>query len=272
MPTVRLSTTQASPSTYFALECDWTTEVSNNRTRLVFGVRCKNGSSGTTGSQYNGSGFQRGYIDGALREERSQNPFLPSGYAANQERWYEGGTYYLTHDADGNVSDNNAIALRMVIAYGAVAYDQSYALNVARIPEAPGKPGTPTFTNITPTGVTISWSAAARGHADIIEYQYQYDSDGATFPSPGSIRTGLSRSALRSDLSPGTQYWVRVRARNADGWGDWSTVATFTTPSAMYIGKGGVFVPVAGVSVGKSNTFPPAEVLIGKNGSFIPPA
>ena len=70
-------------------------------------------------------------------------------------------------------------------------------------------------------------------------------------------------------LTPGTEYRVRVRSRNAAGWGAWSGYVTAMTRTTIRRGKGGQFV-IGEVYRGKGGVFVPAEVYIGRGGVFVP--
>jgi hypothetical protein len=97
-----------------------------------------------------------------------------------------------------------------------------------RVAQAPGAPGTPTASSITPTSAVISWGGASRGHADIDYYRLYWDDNGNQFPSPGMTdQNNLSRTL--TGLLPGTTYTLRVYAHNADGFGPAAPDNTFTT-------------------------------------------
>lgn len=70
-------------------------------------------------------------------------------------------------------------------------------------------------------------------------------------------------------LTPGTEYRVRIRSRNAAGWGAWSGYVTAMTRTTIRRGKGGQFV-IGEVYRGKGGVFVPAEVYIGRGGVFVP--
>lgn len=138
----------------------------------------------------------------------------------------------FTHDGNGNLA-----AKTFSMTMGATGTSglggptsHSVALTAPRIPKVPGAPGQPTFSGTTPTSTTIAWTGAARGHANIDRYEYQYD-DNSTFTSPITVNAGNVLTKTQNDLLPGTVYWVKVRAHSGDGYGPFSTSNSFTTAS-----------------------------------------
>jgi len=100
---------------------------------------------------------------------------------------------------------------------------------VARIPEAPGAGGAVTVSNLTPTGARFTWPASSRGHADITDYGL-YVSKVSNFSSHVyQDWVGTSRTRDLNIFDPGTTYYTRVRARNADGIGGYGPTTSFTT-------------------------------------------
>jgi hypothetical protein len=89
----------------------------------------------------------------------------------------------------------------------------------------PGAPGAPSFSAINPTTATVSWSAPS---GVVLEYRVQY-SKSSSFSSPITVSAGSSTSEGLTGLTPGTPYYVRVQARSAAGWGNYSVSRSFTT-------------------------------------------
>lgn len=229
MPTVRRSyTAPVAPTTYFTLECDYTTESSNNRTKLSFGIRAIN--KGNTDSAYGSSGYHRGYVDGSKKSERDTSPFMTSGYNYDQQRWWIPATVYVNHNSDGVASSDGTVVLRMTLGYGSVSNDQSYNLSLPRIPKVPGTPGTPVVSGLTPTAADLAWTAASRGHADIEKYGWRIRNAANTATiAEGETASGAILTATVDDLDAATDYLAEVRAYNDDGWGSWSSERSFST-------------------------------------------
>lgn len=98
-------------------------------------------------------------------------------------------------------------------------------------------PSTPGISAIGPTSATVAWSAPSdSGGAAITGYEIQR-ATAADFPDSASVTSSASPSSL-TGLLPGTDYYVRVRAINTAGLGDWSTAASFTTLSGVKVGNG----------------------------------
>ena len=90
----------------------------------------------------------------------------------------------------------------------------------------PGTPGTPTASNITGTGMTLSWTASATGTAPI-SYQLQYRQHGASaWQNVGAASASLTANI--TGLSVSTAYDFQVKATNSAG-STTSGIATITT-------------------------------------------
>lgn len=273
MGTVRIGgVVKGGPSTQFWLEADWVQkDDANNRSLLRVWLRTANGPSGNSDSRFLAEGYQNAHANGYLFEVR-RNPFLPSGFGQNQTRWHESRDRWFGHDSNGN---GPSVSLGMELGYGGISdrYDNGRAHTgsigaPSRIGRAPGKTPRPSVSNITARGLRLAWSAASRGHADIVEYQVQRATNSA-FSGAVAASAGNNRAIDLETLNPGTDYWFRVRARNGDGWGEWSDAVAARTLSGAYVGKGGSF-PSAEVRVGKGGSFVlAASVQVGKGGSFV---
>lgn len=234
-----------SPDTEFWVDADWVDQDSGgNYSILGMWVKAGNGPGGNSGSNFLAEGYQNVHANGYVGEVR-RNPFLPSGYNAGQERWNVYFEKRFYHDGNGN---GPSVNLGMELGYGSIndRYDNGRAHTGSigappRIGRAPGKTPRPSASDITATGTKLAWSAADRGHADIVEYQVQR-SLSSSFSSPTTTSTGTSRSLNVTGLTAGTEYFYRVRARNGDGWGAWSDTRSARTlpaaPSALTVTSG----------------------------------
>ena len=112
-------------------------------------------------------------------------------------------------------------------------------ITVTDVKEAPGQPDAPEIINIKETSFRVTWTAPAAGSSAISGYGIQYklsaEADSAyadAKPTKRGTVTGYNLVNRRSQsVVKGTSYDVRVRARNAEGWGPWSDAATVTTAS-----------------------------------------
>lgn len=86
----------------------------------------------------------------------------------------------------------------------------------------PGAPGTPTFTAITTTTATVTWTRAS---GSVASYEYSLNS-GAW------VNVGTALTANLTNLTGGTSYSVQVHAVNAGGAGPASTATLLTLPNA----------------------------------------
>lgn len=136
----------------------------------------------------------------------------------------------------------------------------------------PAKMARATISELTPTSARISWTAP-QSDRPITDYdlhvctaqQHSASVCQAHFSWTGST----ARAKTLTNLTPGVQYYVGLRADSDAGAGAWSDWAPFRTPSGAYVGKGGSF-PAAEVRVGKGGSFVLASsVQVGKGGSFV---
>lgn len=116
-----------------------------------------------------------------------------------------------------------------------------------RIPKRPSEPGVPTFSEITPTSVRVSWGGSGDDRGSGID-GYLLRSWPGTPSNPGqtggytdhSIQNNTSR--VVSGLSPGeTRTWA-IYAHNGaadnSGFSNVGPSAVFTTPAGIYVSDG----------------------------------
>lgn len=97
----------------------------------------------------------------------------------------------------------------------------------------PGQPGTPTFTNIADTSLTVNWTAPTGGSPNY-RIERAPDSGG----SPGTwaeINTTSNTYYDDSGLSATSTYWYRIRGYNATGNGPYSGQSSQTTTQAVAV-------------------------------------
>ncbi|GGK07620.1 hypothetical protein GCM10010123_41990 [Pilimelia anulata] len=108
-------------------------------------------------------------------------------------------------------------------------YDPGPTPNPAPVAGAPGRPVADT-TCVWPTVIRVVWNAPSTSWSSpVLEYDvraYFLDNRQAGARSVGSSYRKVDVTGLR----PGQRYQVKVRARNAKGWGEWSNAAYTSTP------------------------------------------
>ncbi|HEY9310236.1 MAG TPA: fibronectin type III domain-containing protein [Microbacterium sp.] len=146
-------------------------------------------------------------------------------------------------------------------------------VDAPRIPKRPSPPGTPTFSEVTPTSVRVAWGGSGdNGGAGIDGYLLRFWPNAAgTGPYiDHSIQNNTSR--VVTGLTPGGAYRFRVYAHNGSvdngGFSNPSADGLITLPAGFYVGKGNAFPP-APTTVGRGNAFIIPEMRIGKGGSFV---
>ena len=110
---------------------------------------------------------------------------------------------------------------------------QTITVTVVDVDEAPSAPSAPTLSSPTSTSLSVSWSAPSNTGPLIIGYDVSYgrNSSGPFTDWPHDNHRIMN--ATITGLNASTLYYVRVRARNAEGYGSWSETASFTTGSAV---------------------------------------
>ena len=132
----------------------------------------------------------------------------------------------------------------------------------------PTAPGRPSATNITTVGVSISWVApSSNGGSSVTGYQLQRYKGSSASGTPEATGTYTSRAVTYSSLTPGTQYTFRVRARNANGYGPYSTIRTIRTKNAVWVRVSGVWKQAVPY-VKHNGTWKEATAMVRHNGSW----
>ncbi len=99
--------------------------------------------------------------------------------------------------------------------------EQTFIVRVTDQREPPEAPGAPVISGETADSLTVSWSEPDNTGPDITDYDVQYREKGrGGFTIVNHQEPGLSLTL--SDLEPGTDYEVQIKARNDEGASDWS--------------------------------------------------
>ncbi len=135
--------------------------------------------------------------------------YADSGLTASMVYWYR-------------VRASNALGLN-----GAC----STAASVSTAPNLPGGPGTPTYTSIATTTLSVSWTGATGAVSFKVARAPDASGSPGTWAQIASGVTALSYSS--SGLTANTAYWYRVRGTNTAGDGPYSAASkTMTLPNA----------------------------------------
>jgi hypothetical protein len=172
------------------------------------------------------------------------------------------GDWWVGADGNGYTGDFNVAGSIDYSAHSSIGSGTAYAFegSIPRIPKRPSAPRDLQANNIGPKSVHIHFIGVADDRGSAVD---RYQTLISTNPNPeiGWIINyeGTSGELDFNTLSPATQYYVKVRAHNGsqdnNGWGDWSNTVAFKTLSGAYVGFGG--------------SFPGVEVLVGKGGSYV---
>lgn len=240
MATERIAVVKTSPSTRFSIQADWVRQSQEgNYSVLGLWIVANNGPAGSTGSFSNGPGYQNVWANGYVAEH-SGNPFLPSGYPQNALRWSDYHEKVFYHDASGYLGP---VEIGMELGYGSVndRFDNGRAHRgtieapprISRVPSAPGIIGAE---DVTSNSFGIRYQRGADNGSPIQNDHAQWATDsrfknvvwndygpaGYTSPQGGA-------TAGAPALQPNRTYYVRIRSRNAAGYGPFSATASQTT-------------------------------------------
>lgn len=237
MGTVRIASTQSSPSTSFYLEADVVETqpqpagAGYGRWRIRFYLRANNGPSGSTASFYGGAGVQIGYRNGSeFRRHSAASNFLPSGYAANALRWHDGPTdVWINANSSGYWSGSStSYPLSMRLDYGSIDVTPTGSITLPRITQIPGIPTGVTATRISDSQVSVAWTRVGFAATQILVDQSVNGGAWTRVATLGNVGSAV----VASTANRKTIY--RVAAVNSAGTSAWSSssAAVYTTPAA----------------------------------------
>ncbi len=124
--------------------------------------------------------------------------------------------------------------------------EQTFIVRVTDQREPPEAPGAPVISGETADSLTVSWSEPDNTGPDITDYDVQYREKGrGGFTIVNHQEPGLSLTL--SDLEPGTDYEVQIKARNDEGASDWSVSGEGMTVTPLtVVMTSGTEPPVSG--------------------------
>ena len=138
-------------------------------------------------------------------------------------------TFTVSHDSDGTKKVTYTFHFGPTITpnlgKGGTA---TVSMNLPQLSTKPGKVTGVGAVLSFPATITVSYSLPSSSSA-ILEYQIEYaKNSGFTGSTVISAATSLSKAI--SDLDKNSTYYFRVRARNTDGWGEWSDTVNKAIP------------------------------------------
>ena len=160
------------------------------------------------------------------------------------EWWYHQGNFTVPHDANGYASYWTNAQARFGSSVGTSPFAETGWRNLPRIPKKPSQPGTPQFTNVLPTSLTVSWAGSSDNAGSGIDGYLlrRWDGQSAAGAYVDNFANNTSRTV--TGLTPGNWYTFGVYAHNgsADN-GGYSTVSALATIRMIAGGR----IRVAGV-------------------------
>lgn len=115
--------------------------------------------------------------------------------------------------------------------HNSVGYSNWSGRASAKTQAVPSAPSAPLLSSVTATSVDVSWTDNSDGGSSIVAHQIGW---GTSSSSPTSTVSASSPQVV-TGLSPGTTYYIFVRAQNAVGWSSWSKPTSMRTVAGAYI-------------------------------------
>ena len=157
-----------------------------------------------------------------------------------------------------NAAGNNVYVVTVTATSGAgaraLSVSKTLIVTVTNV-EPPGKPATPTVTEMTTTSVTIRWTPPPNTGPAITGYDMRHR-QGSTGSWSTASRDATQARAIFTGLTQNASYEIQVRATNAEGTGPWSDAVT-AVPQAN---TAPVFSSSAAVSVAENTPVSTAVV------------
>ena len=127
-----------------------------------------------------------------------------------------------------NAAGNNVYVVTITASSGtggrALSVSKTLIVTVTDV-SGPGKPAVPQVTAMTPTSVSISWSAPPNTGLAISDYDVQYR-QGSSGAFTSHVHTGTGTSTMLTGLTQNAAYQIQVRVRDAEGTSPWSDAVT----------------------------------------------
>lgn len=140
------------------------------------------------------------------------------------------------HDGNGYGSDFNACfsvdTNHSSIGDGTACAYEGYP---PRIPKVPQPPGAPTFSNVTPTSVTVTWSGSPDNMGAGIDSNLLRRNTNSNPDASGYVdtSTGAGTTTVNvTGLTPGTTYYFKTYAHNSQGYSGGSATTSIQLPVA----------------------------------------
>ena len=183
------------------------------------------------------AGFSSDFYNGL------QFQILVNGVTVNQTVNYPTGAAWLKVYSS-TVYTTQTVTFKLLTATGlsGMGGPTTFSHLISRA-TVPGTPSPPVISNPTVNSLDAAWTAPGDGGSAITGYQIGYAiSTGITPPSGPTTTVDVSSSPHTvTNLATGSFYYFWVRAKNAVGWGNWSTPSTGQTYLGAYVNVGGVW-------------------------------
>lgn len=264
--TRRLVYNSSAPSTEFAQGADIVAQ-SQAGNYSVVRVSATAWNRGSTGSYDNNGGTHTAAIDGYGQAQHTGT--LGLGVPNGAVRWDAVVDVGVGHDGGGWMG---GVTLRQTVSGWFNNVQTAYFGGFPRIPIKPSPAGTPTFSNVLPTSVQVSWAASGdNGGSGIDGYLVRYWPNAAGTGAYIDVSQQNNLTRLVTGLTPGQEYRFVIYAHNGaagnNGYANGSPGAVVRTLSGMWVRVSGVwkravpYVKVAGV-------WKPVSVFIKASGSW----
>lgn len=240
MGTIRIGkvTVSGPPQTQFWLEADWVSQSqSGNYSVLGVWMVAANGPSSNSSAHFDGWGRQYAYTPDIDFDDYQAEPFLPSGYSANQIRWNRYSEHVFYHDAGGYGA---SVDFSMRVYGFADVHEYGSIEAPPRILKPPTAPRNLTVQNLSATNAGVMYDPPANLNGSTLtgytakwyEYVSIFNQQLRWTDTQSNGYTSPENGVLGPALKPNTRYIVSIYANSSAGNGAPALISLTTLPTS----------------------------------------
>ena len=156
-------------------------------------------------------------------------------------------------------------------SYGTLQAYEARWVTITNPATVPATPTIPSVSEITATGMKLSWALPANGGAALDQMLLRrFSTPDGSGPYVDYPNAGNATSRTVTDLTAGTPYWWAVYAHNSVGYSGRSPLLPTRTLARARVPKAGAYVPAAQVTVPTASALvAAAAVKVPKAGAYV---
>lgn len=146
----------------------------------------------------------------------------------------DGGTTTISSDGSTTISglSSNTTYYFWARTHNSVGWSRWSGRASAKTQAVPTAPSAPLLSSVTATSVDVSWTDNSNGGSAIVAHQIGWGTSSSTTPTSS---VSANSPQVLAGLTPGTTYYIFVRAQNSVGWSAWSKSTQMRTVAGAYI-------------------------------------